>query len=379
MRFATKTIRAGQPPDPVTGAVIVPIHPAVTFQFQEVGVPRAFEYSRTANPTRAALEQCLAQLEGAAHGLAFASGMAACDAVLSILDPGDHVVAAGQIYGGTFRLLQTEYARRGVTVTYVPADDPAAFARAIQPATRLVWTETPTNPLLQLTDIAAVAAAARRHAIPLVVDNTFPSPYFQRPLELGADVVIHSTTKYLGGHSDVLGGAVITNDPELHARFQFHQNNVGAVLGPFDSWLTLRGIKTLVVRMRQHEANARRVAEFLERHPRVQRTIYPGLPSHPQHDLARRQMSGFGAMVSFELDGGRQAANAFVKRLRLFLFAESLGGVESLVCHPVTMSHAALTERERAEAGITEGLLRLSVGIEDGDDLLEDLEHALAD
>ncbi|MCL5269705.1 MAG: PLP-dependent aspartate aminotransferase family protein [bacterium] len=377
MQFATKAIRAGQAPEPATGAVIVPIHPSVTYAFKEIGRPAAFEYSRSANPTRTALETCLAALEGAAHGLAFGSGMAAIDAVLSILRPGDHVVAASQIYGGTHRLFETIYRPRGIGITYVDGDEADGFAQALRPTTRLVWVESPTNPLLQLVDIADVAAVTRPRAIPLVVDNTFPSPYFQQPLDLGADVVVHSTTKYIGGHSDVLGGAVLTGDANLHAAFQFYQNAAGAVLGPFDSWLTLRGVKTLAVRMRQHEANARAVAEFLAAHSRVRRTIYPGLASHPRHELARRQRTGYGAIVTFELDGGREAANEFVRRLRLFVFAESLGGVESLACHPATMSHASLTDAQRREAGITEGTIRLSVGIEDEGDLIADLTQAL--
>jgi cystathionine beta-lyase/cystathionine gamma-synthase len=304
--------------------------------------------------------------------------MAACDCVLSLLRPGDHVVSAAQIYGGTFRLFEAINRPRGIDFTYVEGGDPANFAKALRPNTKLVWVESPTNPLLQLVDIRAVAQVAHAGGAKLVVDNTFASPAFQRPLTLGADVVMHSTTKYLGGHSDVLGGAVITSDEELHAAFAFYQNAVGAVLGPFDSWLTLRGIKTLAVRMRQHAENSQAVAEFLERHPKVRRVVYPGLPSHPQHALAKAQMEGFGAIVTFEIPEGREAANRFFTALKVFTFAESLGGVESLAAHPPTMSHAGLTEEERLKLGITQGSVRLSVGIEDPRDLIADLEQALA-
>jgi len=378
MHFATKAIRVGQAPDPATGAVVVPIHQSVTYAFHEIGMPSPYEYSRSANPTRTALESCLAALEDAAHGLAFGSGLAACDAVLSILRPGDHVVSASQIYGGTFRLFEEIYKPRGVRFTYVEGEDPGNFARALTPETKLVWVESPTNPLLKLVDLRAVARLCAAHGSKLVVDNTFASPYLQQPLALGAQVVVHSTTKYLSGHSDVLGGAVLVNDEELYKAFHFYQNSAGAVPGPMDCWLTLRGVKTLAVRMRQHTQNAQRIAEHLAGHPRVQGVVYPGLASHPQHKLAREQMSGYGAIVTFELEGGREAANAFVRRLKIFIFAESLGGVESLVCHPATMSHATLSEAERAALGITEGTIRLSVGIEDERDLIEDLDQALA-
>jgi len=367
----------GQPPDPATGAIVAPIYQTVNFVFEDIGRPRAYEYSRSANPTRSALEECLAGLEEAKFGLAFGSGMAAADAVLSLLRPGDHVVSSRHIYGGTFRIFEKVYVPRGVTFTYVEGTRPEAFAEAMRPATRLLWIETPANPLLQLVDVAAVAAVARRSGARLVADNTFASPFFQRPLTQGADVVLHSTTKYIGGHSDVIGGAVVVNDPELHSQIKFYQNAVGAVPGPQDCWLTLRGLKTLAVRMRQHEANARAVAAFLNRHPKVQETIYPGLPGHPQHELAKAQMDGFGGIVTFRLPGGREQAARFVKGLNLFLFAESLGGVESLVCHPATMSHASMSAAEREALGITEGTLRLSVGIEDADDLIQDLDTAL--
>jgi cystathionine beta-lyase/cystathionine gamma-synthase len=355
------------------------VYQAVNFVFDDVGRPHGFEYSRSANPTRTALEQCLASLEEARFGLAFGSGMAAVDAVLSILRPGDHVVSAEHIYGGTFRLFEQVYRPRGVSFTYVDGTRPEAFARAMLSATKLVWIETPANPLLQLVDVRAVAKIAHDRGAKVAADNTFPSPYFQRPLTQGADTVVHSTTKYISGHSDVIGGAVAMNDDRLHEAVKFHQNAVGAVPGPWDCWLSLRGLKTLAVRMKQHEANAQAIAEFLEKHPKVHQTIYPGLPSHPQHDLARAQMDGFGAIVTFRLEGGVERVRRFVKALKVFLFAESLGGVESLVCHPATMSHATLTPEEREKAGITDGTIRLSVGIEDVEDLIADLDQSLQD
>lgn len=377
MRFSTKAIRQGQPADPATGAIVVPVYQTVNFVFDDVGRPRGYEYSRTANPTRTALEECLASLEEASFGAAFGSGMAAVDGVLSLLRPGDHVVSARHIYGGTSRLFEQVYQPRGVDFTYVDGTRPEAFTEALRPSTQLIWIETPANPLLQLVDVRAVAEIARGHGAKLVADNTFASPYFQRPLTQGTDVVVHSTTKYISGHSDVIGGAVLTSDPSLNERIRFYQNAAGAVPGPWDCWLSLRGLKTLAVRMRQHAANAQAVAEYLSGHPKVQETIYPGLPSHPQHELARRQMDGFGAIVAFRLKGGAAEVSRFIKTLRLFLFAESLGGVESLICHPATMSHAGLTAREREQVGITEQTIRLSVGIEDPEDLIEDLDRAL--
>jgi cystathionine gamma-lyase len=378
MKFSTKAIRTGQQPDPATGSIIVPVYQTVNFVFDDIGRPHNYEYSRSANPTRTALEQCLASLEEAKFGLAFASGMAAVDAVLSLLRPGDHVVSAEHIYGGTYRLFEQVYIPRGISFTYVKGWQPEAFADALRPNTKLVWIETPANPLLQLVNVRAVAEITRRHGAKLVADNTFSTPYFQRPLTQGADIVLHSTTKYVSGHSDVIGGVVLTNDPWVHEQVKFHQNAAGAVPGPWDCWLSLRGLKTLAVRMRQHEANARAVAEFLSKHPKVLETIYPGLPSHPQHDLAKAQMDGFGAIVTFRVDGGNEAVRRFVKALKIWLFAESLGGVESLVCHPATMSHGTLTPEERLEVGITDGTIRLSVGIEDVDDPIDDLGQALA-
>ncbi|MGQ9648863.1 MAG: trans-sulfuration enzyme family protein [Phycisphaerae bacterium] len=378
MRFSTRAIRIGQQPDATTGSIIVPVYQTVNFVFDDVGRPRGYEYSRTANPTRTALEQCLASLEEARFGVAFASGMAAVDAVLSLLRTGDHVVSVRHVYGGTLRLFEKVYVPRGISFSYVDGTRPEAFEQAMQPGTRLIWIETPANPLLQLVDVRAVAGIARRHGARLVADNTFASPYFQRPLTQGADLVLHSTTKYVSGHSDVIGGAVLTNDEQLNEQLKFYSNAIGAVPGPWDCWLSLRGLKTLAVRMRQHEANARAIAEYLSRHPAVEETVYPGLPSHPQHELAKQQMDGFGAIVAFRLRGGNPEVGRFVKALKVFLFAESLGGVESLVCHPATMSHGALSPEERETMGITDGTLRLSVGIEDAQDLVEDLAGALA-
>ncbi len=377
MRFATRAIHAGQEPDPATGATVLPIHPSSTFTQEALGHHKGFEYARTGNPTRSALETCLAALEEGEHGLAFASGMAATNAVLSLLQPGDQVVAAEDLYGGTYRLFEKVYRGWGLDFRYVDGRDPEAFAAALTPATKLVWIESPTNPLLHLTDIAAVAAICRAHGARLAVDNTFATPYLQQPLALGAHFVVHSTTKYIGGHSDVVGGAVVTSDRECSPGLRFHQNAVGAVPSPFDCWLTLRGLKTLAVRMRQHQENAQRVAEFLQGHPRVRRVYYPGLPSHPQHGLARRQMRGFGGMLSLELAGGEAAAKAFLCALSVFSLAESLGGVESLACYPARMTHASIPEAERERRGLTCGTVRLSVGIEEGEDLLDDLARAL--
>ena len=378
MKFATRAIHAGQDADPATGATIVPIYQTATYTQEEIGEHQGYEYSRTGNPTRAALERCLASLEEGALGLAFSSGSAATVAVLSVLKPGDHIVAMDDLYGGTYRLLSQVYAPLGIDVTYVDGRQVEAFSQAMRPETRLVWIETPTNPMLRLVDIAAVAEVARSQGALLAVDNTFATPYLQKPLILGADVVVHSTTKYLGGHSDVVGGATVTSDPELHRAMAFYQNAAGAVPGPFDAWLVMRGLKTLAVRMRQHEANTRHVAEYLAGHPRVRQVYYPGLDSHPQHELAQRQMEGFGGMVSFELPGGRAEANAFAMALRVFSLAESLGGVESLACYPPEMTHGSIPREERLARGITDGLMRLSVGIEDVEDLVEDLEQALA-
>jgi len=375
--LSTRAIHAGQGPDTATGATITPIYLTSTYTQAGIGDDHAYEYSRTGNPTRTALETCLAALEGGAHGLAFASGSAATAAVLSTLRPGDHVLAGDDLYGGTYRLFETVWRPLGVEFTYVDAREPGAFERAARPSTRLFWLETPSNPLLRLADIAAISDEARAAGARLVVDNTFATPVFQQPLALGAHVVVHSTTKYLGGHSDVIGGAVITDDDELHERLKAYQNSAGAVPGAFDAWLVLRGLKTLTVRMQRHAENGARVAAFLAQHPRVHDVVYPGLPTYPQRDLAGRQMSGHGGMVTLALPGGHREVDDFVRALRLFSFAESLGGVESLVCHPETMTHAAIPAEERRRRGITPGTVRLSVGIEDAEDLVADLEQAL--
>jgi cystathionine gamma-synthase/cystathionine gamma-lyase len=376
MKFSTKAIHAGQGADPATGATIVPVYQTSTYTQEAVGVHKGFDYSRTVNPTRVALEAQLAALEGAAYGSAFASGMAATSAVMNLLSAGDHVVVTDDLYGGTYRLFSRVLSRYGLEFTYVDMADLDAVRAAIRPNTKMFWLETPTNPLLKLIDIRAICSL-RTGAQLVVVDNTFASPYFQQPLALGADIVVHSTTKYIGGHSDVVGGAALTADKELHDVIKFHQNAAGGVPGPHDAWLTMRGAKTLALRMREHAKNAQAVAEFLESHAEVERVYYPGLPSHPQHDLAKRQMSGFGGMVSFTLKGPEQRAIDFANRMHYFSLAESLGGVESLICHPARMTHGSIPKEEREKRGVTDGLLRLSVGIEDIDDLLDDLRQAL--
>lgn len=375
--FATRAIHAGQEPDPSTGATIVPIYATSTFTQEAPGVHKGFEYSRSGNPTRTALETCLASLERGERGLAFASGLAASTAVLSTLRPGDEVAAAADLYGGTFRLLERVFRPWGLIPRYTEIATPEGLADILNPATKLIWIETPTNPLLQIIDIAAVAELAHRHGALLVVDNTFASPYLQRPLENGADIVVHSTTKYLGGHSDVIGGAVIGSGEHLDP-IAFYQNAAGAVPGPFDAWLTLRGIKTLAVRMERHCANASSLAGWLASHPAVDRVYFPGLEAHPGHDIAARQMRGFGGMISIRLRGGGDAARRFLRGTRLFSLAESLGGVESLVGHPATMTHASIPAAIRTARGIDDGLVRLSVGIEDVEDLRDDLSNALS-
>jgi cystathionine gamma-lyase len=378
MRFATRAIHAGQDPDPATGATIVPIYQTSTYTQEAPGQHKGYEYSRTGNPTRTALEECVASLEGGEYGLAFASGLAATVATMSLLAPGDHVVAGDDLYGGTYRLFDKVLPRTGgLEFTYADTTDPKSVEKALRPETRLLWIETPTNPMLTLSDIAELSAMARERGAIVAVDNTFASPYFQNPLSLGADIVVHSTTKYMGGHSDVVGGAIVTSNPDFHEAMEFYQNAAGGVPGPFDSWIVLRGLKTLAVRMRQHEENALAVAEFLLGHPQVETVNFPGLPSHPQHELARRQMSGFSGMVSFTLKGGAEAAYAAVQKTKVFHFAESLGGVESLITHPATMTHAAIPREQREARGVTDGLLRLSVGIEDKDDLVADLDRAI--
>ncbi|HWL92067.1 MAG TPA: cystathionine gamma-synthase [Phycisphaerae bacterium] len=378
MKFATRAIHAGQEADPTTGATIVPIYQTSTYTQEGIGQHKGFEYSRTGNPTRAALETCLASLEGGDYGLAFACGTAAADCVMKLLNPGDHVVCADDVYGGTYRLFELVLKRYGLQFSWIDMTNLDNVRKAMRPSTKMVWIETPTNPLLNLVDIAGVAEIARQSRATVVVDNTFASPYLQQPIELGADIVLHSTTKYVGGHSDVVGGALVLNDEKTYATLKYHQNAVGGVPGAFDSWLVMRGVKTLAIRMEAHCANAMRVAEFLAGHSAIEKVVYPGLETHPQHALARRQMRGFGGMVSFVIKGGEAEARKIAGRTKLFSLAESLGGVESLIGHPATMTHASIPAADREARGVTGGLLRLSVGIEDADDLVSDLEQAFA-
>ena len=378
MKFSTRAIHAGQEPDPSTGAIMTPIYQTSTYAQTGMGEHKGFEYARTGNPTRSALEACVASLENGTHGLAFASGMAAESAVLSLLSAGDHMVACDDLYGGSYRIFERVMRRYNIETSYATAGNVAEYEKAIRPNTKLIWLETPTNPLLRLANIRAIAEVAHRHNLLLVVDNTFSSPYFQQPLSLGADIVLHSTTKYINGHSDVIGGAVVTSNDEVYEALKFHQNAAGAVPGPFDVWLTMRGIKTLAVRMRQHEENAHSVARFLMEHKRVEKVYYPGLASHPDHELAKQQMSGFGGMVSFQFKGTLADVEQVVRRFKIFTFAESLGGVESLVCHPASMTHGSIPKEIREARGLNDTLLRLSVGIEDIEDIIGDLEQAFA-
>jgi cystathionine gamma-synthase/cystathionine gamma-lyase len=378
MEFETLAIHDGQAPEPRTGAVSVPIYQTSTFEQDGIGRPRlGYDYSRSINPTRQALENALALIENGTYGLAFASGSAATLAALQVLKPGDQILAGNDTYGGTYRIFERILRPWGVDIRYVDADDVSRFAEAIGPATRLIWIESPTNPLLKLVDIHALSVLANQHNLLLAVDNTFANPYFQRPLELGAHIVVHSSTKYLGGHSDVIGGAFVCSKKDVYETVKYYQNAAGAVPAPFDSWLILRGIKTLKVRSREHEANALHLAGVLASHPAVEHVYYPGLKSHPQHELAKRQMRGFGGMISFELKGGFPAVERTVSRFKLFILAESLGGVESLVCYPPRMTHASLSAEERARRGIHDNLLRLSVGLENAHDLESDLLNAL--
>jgi cystathionine beta-lyase/cystathionine gamma-synthase len=375
-RFSTICIHAGQEPDPSTGAIITPIFQTSTYVQEELGRHKGYEYARTQNPTRFALEQNLAAIEGGVAAYAFASGMAAIDAITTLLSSGDHVVVTDNTYGGTFRLFDKVLTRYGLEFSYVDTSRPELIEETIRPTTRMLFIETPTNPVLRLTDLAAVATVAKSHGVRLVVDNTFASPCLQRPIEFGADLVMHSTTKYLNGHSDSVGGIVIAARQEDADWLKFIQNAAGAILSPFDSWLVLRGTKTLAVRMAQHNLNGQALAEYLETHPRVKRVIYPGLPSHPQHDLARRQMRGFGGMLSFELESF-EAARTVCNRVRLMALAESLGGVETLMTHPASMTHASVPPERRAAIGLSDSLVRISAGIEDPQDLIDDLAWAL--
>lgn len=380
LRFGTRCIHAGQSPDPSTGAVMPPIYTTSTYAQSSPGVHKGYDYSRTANPTRGAWERCIADLEGGVRGFAFASGMAATGTLLELLDSGSHIVAMDDLYGGTFRLFERVRKRSaGLDITFANLADQRALEAAVRPTTKMIWIETPTNPTLRLVDIAAVAEFARKRGILTVVDNTFATPWVQRPLELGADIVMHSATKYLNGHSDMIGGIAVAANEELAEQIGFLQNAVGAISGPFDSFLALRGLKTLALRMRQSSENALRIAAWLEKHSRVAKVLYPGLESHPQHQLARRQMqNGFSGIVTFFVKGGLGEAKHFLERCRLFTIAESLGGVESLVDHPGLMTHASIPPDKRRELGIDDSLIRLSVGVEDVEDLLADLEQALA-
>ncbi|MFN2300541.1 MAG: cystathionine gamma-synthase [Gammaproteobacteria bacterium] len=376
--FSTRAIHAGQAPDPTTGAIMPPIYATSTYVQRSPGDHKGYEYSRTHNPTRGAFERCIADLEGGTHGLAFASGLAATATLLDMLDSGAHVVATDDLYGGTRRLFTRVRERSaGLKFSYIDMSDAAAVERAITPETKLIWVETPTNPMLKLVDLAAVGAIARKHGITAVCDNTFATPFVQRPLEYGFDVVMHSTTKYLNGHSDMVGGVLVTGDDALAEKLYFLQNSIGGIQGPFDSFLALRGLKTLGLRMERHCANALALAEWLDGRKRVQKVIYPGLASHPQHALAKKQMHGFGGMISFVVDGTAGDARKVLERFEVFALAESLGGVESLVNHPAIMTHASVPPEVRAELGITDTLIRLSVGIEDLADLKADLAHAL--
>jgi cystathionine gamma-synthase/cystathionine gamma-lyase len=377
MKFETKAIHAGQEPDPGTGAVIVPVYQTSTYRQEAVGKHKGYEYSRTGNPTRHALETALAALEGGRFGLAFASGVAATSAVFNLLQKGDHVVAGDDLYGGTYRLLEKVFKKWGLEVDYASIDEPHSFEKAIRKNTKLIWIETPTNPLLKIVDIKKISRLTRKRRILLAVDNTFASPYFQKPLSNGADLVVHSTTKYIGGHSDLVGGAIVVNEPKIYSELKFHQNAAGAIPGPWDCWLALRGLKTLAVRMRAHEENAIHLAHFLSNHRKVERVYYPGLKGSLGNAVAREQMTGFGGMISLELKGGFPAVQKFLSRLKIFSLAESLGGVESLVSYPAGMTHASIPREERLKRGIKDNLVRLSVGIEEKSDLKDDLAGAL--
>jgi cystathionine gamma-lyase len=377
--FATRTIHAGQEPDPTTGAIMPPIYATSTYVQESPGVHKGYEYSRTQNPTRMAYERCIADLESGTHGFAFASGMAATGTILELVDSGSHIVAMDDLYGGTRRLFSGVRERSaGLKFSYVDLSDLDAAEAALQDDTAMVWIESPTNPLLKLVDLKAISALAKKSGALVVVDNTFATPYLQRPLEMGADIVMHSATKFINGHSDMVGGIVVTGQEHLAKRLAYLQNSIGAVAGPFDSFLALRGVKTLDVRMERHCASAMRIAEWLEQDERVESVLYPGLPSHPQHALAKQQMPGFGGIVTFFIKGDLDNARVFLERCQVFSLAESLGGVESLVDHPAIMTHASVPAEERAKLGISDTLIRLSVGIEAVDDLIADLDQALA-
>lgn len=377
-RFSTLAIHSHQAAESTTGAVIVPIYQTSTFEQEDAGKHKGYDYSRSGNPTRTALEGCLADLEGGAHGLCFASGLGALTTLsMALFKPGDHILCGDDVYGGTYRFFDKVFKTYGVEIEFLDFTDPAVVAQHIKPNTKALYLETPTNPLLKLVDIEAMVALARQHNLITVLDNTFASPYFQHSIALGVDIVLHSTTKYIGGHSDVVGGALILKDDTYFQPLKFHQNSIGATPDPFASWLTLRGLKTLSVRMKAHEENAKALASFMEAHPGIEDVIYPGLPSHPQHHIAKKQMSGFGGMISVRVKGGLGEARTFMKSLKLFTLAESLGGVESLVEHPALMTHASIEPHIRQGLGITDNLVRLSVGIEDIEDLKQDIAQAL--
>lgn len=376
MKFETKAIHVGQEPEKSTGATIVPIYQTSTFTHLEFGKHRGYEYSRTGNPTRQALEDCLASLENGKYGLAFASGLAATNAIVSLINSGDHVVVFEEVYGGTYRLFKKMEENYNIDFSYVGCEEAGNLQKYITPKTKLVWFETPTNPQLSIIDIKKVSSFCKKRNLISVLDNTFATPYFQRPLDLGIDIALHSTTKYIAGHSDVIGGAIVTNNEKYYEQIKFFQNAAGGTPGPFDCWLVLRGLKTLAIRMKQHEENALKIAKYLEAHKNVKKVFYPGLKKYPYYELAKNQMSGFSGMVTFEFDEDLASVKKFLSKLRLFSLAESLGGVESLVCHPATMTHASFPTQERLKMNITDSLIRLSVGIEDAADLIEDLDNA---
>lgn len=379
MKFDTRCVRAAMRPDPTTGAIVPPIYQSATFVLPGIGQDLGFDYTRSSNPTRQVLEEQMAAIEGVEHGTAFASGMSAVDAVMRLFESGDHIVSSDDVYGGVSRLFNRILKNFGMDFTFVNTSDPAAVEAAIRPETKMVWIETPTNPLLKVTDVEAVGKIAHDHGLLFGVDSTFATPYHLRPAEYGADLVMHSTTKYLSGHNQIIGGIVLTDSDELQERMKYVQKSVGAVPSPFDCWLTIEGLKTLSLRMARHAANGLRVAEYLEAHPKVARVIYPGLASHPMHEVAARQMeSGFSGMISFELEGGIDAGIALMNSVELCALAESLGAVETMITHPASMTHVEVPEDERRARGLGDGLVRLSVGIEDADDILEDLEQALA-
>ena len=376
-RFETRAIHAGCEPDSGTGAIMTPIFQTSTYIQESPGKHKGYDYSRTHNPTRSALEKNIASLEEGNYGLAFSSGMSATSAITQLLNKGDHIICCDDVYGGTYRLFDKVLKRYGLEIDFTDLTNPQSLERHIKDNTKILWLESPSNPLLKLIDIEAISNIAKKNNILTVVDNTFATPFFQKPLNLGADIVMHSTTKYLNGHSDVIGGAIITNDEELYDKLQFLQNAVGAVPSPFDCFLVLRGIKTLAVRMERHEENAMRISQYLEKHPKVRKVIYPGLDSHLQHELAKKQMSGFGGIITFFIKGGLESARRFLEKVKIFSLAESLGGVESLIEHPAIMTHASLPKKVREKTGISDELIRISVGIENVEDLIDDLKEAL--